>query len=685
MRPRISFIITIIFSTGWLCGAAVAKGGGDWIELFDGTSLTGWVQRGGEAKYAVEDGVIVGSTVPRTPNSFLCTEKMYGDFVLELEFKVDSALNSGVQIRSNSLPGYKDGRVHGYQVEIDPSDRAWSGGIYDEGRRGWLNDLRGNKAARSAFRPNDWNQYRVVAIGDSIKTWINGTPAADLVDSMTSRGFIALQVHGVGKREEALQVRWRNIRIQDYGVSHWAPLYNGRDFDGWVVPETGAWKIEEGVLHGVSSRDQKRHSILLSDREYRDFTVRLVYRCLAGNSGFYFRVEPREENTMVFGYQAEIDATGKNVAGIYETGGRKWLTQPAPELTREVFGMADWNEMTVSAHGERLAVHLNGKRMADIRDAAGRRQGLLGLQLHGGQVMDVEFKSVELLKTSAKRPMQEGSAGKAAAALPPVVPDGAEVIKLADGFKFTEGPARGIDGRIYFSDIPNERIHVHDPASGMTEVFRENTGRANGLMWTPPGALIACEGGNRRLSRQAGNEVVTLADSYKGKKLNSPNDLVLDGTGGVYFTDPRYGSEEGREMEVMGVYYLPRRGELARVVEDLAKPNGLIFSPDETILYIADPGAETIWAYDVVDPGGLTNKRKFAGVGSDGMTVDARGNVYCTFEGDVWIFSPQGEEVGRITPPEKPSNVTFGGPDGKTLYITARKGFYSVELNVKGG
>lgn len=185
-----------------------------WEYLFDGKTLNGWIQRGGSARYFVEDGVIVGASVPSTPNSFLCTEKVYSDFILELDFKVDVGLNSGVQIRSNSLKEYKNGRVHGYQVEIDPSERAYSGGIYDEARRGWLYDLKDNEPARRAFKSGQWNHFRIEAVGNSIKTWINGVPAADLVDSMTKTGFIALQVHST-ESKEPFYVRWQNIRIID--------------------------------------------------------------------------------------------------------------------------------------------------------------------------------------------------------------------------------------------------------------------------------------------------------------------------------------------------------------------------------------------------------------------------------------------------------------------------------------
>lgn len=186
----------------------------DWKPLFDGETLSGWVQRGGKAKYQVEDGAIVGSTVPGTPNSFLCTERDYAHFILEFEVKVDPRLNSGVQIRSESRPDYKNGQVHGYQVEIDPSPRAWSGGIYDEGRRGWLADLKESPKARTAFRNGEWNRYRVEAIGDSIRTWVNDIPAASLRDDLVTTGFIALQVHSTTSTEP-LEVRWRNIRLRE--------------------------------------------------------------------------------------------------------------------------------------------------------------------------------------------------------------------------------------------------------------------------------------------------------------------------------------------------------------------------------------------------------------------------------------------------------------------------------------
>ncbi len=471
---------------------------GKWVDLFNGKNLDGWIQRGGEAKYTVEDGVIVGTTVPKTPNSFLCTEKNYSNFILEVEFKVDPTLNCGVQIRSNSLPDYKNGQVHGYQVEIDPADRGWSGGIYDEGRRGWLDDHSDNPAARYAFRQNDWNKYRIEAIGGRIRTFINGVPAADLSDDMTPSGFIALQVHGIGNRDEALEVLYRHVRIQDFGEK-----------TDYRTPDTKAYT-------------------------------------------------------------------------------------------------------------------------------------------HEG----------------------------------PLVKEGAEFRKLAEGFKFTEGPALSPDGKIYFSDIPNERIHIYDPATKETTVFREQSGKSNGLFFTPAGALIACEGGNRRVTRtDFAGKITVIAEKFEGKKLNSPNDVVPDGTGGFYISDPRYGKGDDREIDVEAVYYLDKGGKLTQVAADLVKPNGVIMSPDSRILYIADPGAEKIFAYDVETPGKPTNKRELAPVGSDGMTVDKLGNVYVTWKEQIIAFSPEGKEVLRLTVPEGPANCLLVG---KTLYATAKTGFYAIDLEVEG-
>jgi hypothetical protein len=183
--------------------------------LFDGDTLPNWTPRGGTATYRVEDNTIVGQTRPNTPNTFLCTTRDYDDFVLEYEVLIDPALNSGVQIRSHAGP---DGVVRGYQVEIDPTPRGYSGGIYEEGLRGWIAPPDPDTAANTPFINGQWNRFRVEARGPRLRTWINDTPVADFTDdaaAAASSGFIALQVHSVGDRAEPLQVRWRNLRIRE--------------------------------------------------------------------------------------------------------------------------------------------------------------------------------------------------------------------------------------------------------------------------------------------------------------------------------------------------------------------------------------------------------------------------------------------------------------------------------------
>ncbi len=227
MKHLVSLVglIHILSASGLF--AAAPRTDGPWTSLFDGRSIEGWVQRGGKAEYRVEDGVIIGRSVPNTGNSFLCTKRDYTNFVLELEFKVDAGLNPGVQIRSHGFDqatsfnwkgrDYKvaAGRVHGLQVEIDPSTRAWTAGVYEEGARGWMNDLKTNDTARAAFRQEDWNRLRIECAGDSIKTWLNGVAAAELNDGMTPAGFLGLQVHGVGDRAQPLEIRWRGLRLQE--------------------------------------------------------------------------------------------------------------------------------------------------------------------------------------------------------------------------------------------------------------------------------------------------------------------------------------------------------------------------------------------------------------------------------------------------------------------------------------
>ena len=265
-----------------------------------------------------------------------------------------------------------------------------------------------------------------------------------------------------------------------------------------------------------------------------------------------------------------------------------------------------------------------------------------------------------------------------------LIAPGAKVEKLIGGFKVTEGPAHDTKGNIYFSDIPNSRVHIWS-IDGKLSTFRENSGESNGLEFDAKGNLIACEGKTRQLTSIAPDGKVTvLAKSYQGKKLNSPNDLWIDPKGGIYFSDPRYGQQQGIEQDGHHVYYLaPGSKQLVRVIGDMQKPNGLVGTPDGKRLYVTDEKGDKIYVYQIEADGSLSGKKLLVEKGSDGMTLDKQGNLYFTNE-SVWIYSPDGKLLEEIKLPEGAANVSFGGKDHKTLFITARTGLYSLKMAVAG-
>lgn len=269
--------------------------------------------------------------------------------------------------------------------------------------------------------------------------------------------------------------------------------------------------------------------------------------------------------------------------------------------------------------------------------------------------------------------------------------ESAEPERIATGFQFTEGPVWHPDGYLLFSDIPANRIYRWTPG-GKLEVFREPSGNSNGLTFDRRGRLIVCEHGNRRVSRtEPDGTVIPLATHYRGKRLNSPNDVVVKSDGSIYFTDPPYGVQpEQRELDFQGVYRLAPDGTLTLLVDDFDRPNGLAFSPDEKILYLDDTARRHVRAFEVRPDGTLANGRVWAELhsesrgGPDGMTVDLKGNLYVTGPGGTWVFDPTGRHLGTIVTPEQPANCAFGGPDQRTLFITARTSVYRVRIKVPG-
>ncbi len=306
-------------------------------------------------------------------------------------------------------------------------------------------------------------------------------------------------------------------------------------------------------------------------------------------------------------------------------------------------------------------------------------------------------------------PPSAGSVVEKDPALKSVVAADARIEKLADGFIFTEGPiwVNEVGGAVLFSDIPNNQIMKWTPDGKVSE-FRKPSGYtgppapegsfvgSNGLTLDKEGRLIICEHGDRRVTRlEKDGKLTVLADKYQGKRLNSPNDAVYKSDGSLYFTDPPYGlfDEKKKELDFQGIYRLAADGKLQLLNKELTRPNGLAFSPNEKTLYVANSDAEKkIWmAYDVAANGSLANGRVFFDVTAekddglpDGLKVDTQGNVYCTGPGGVWIFSSGGKHLGTIKPTEVPANCHWGDGDGKTLYMTARKGLYRIRLSIAG-
>lgn len=266
-----------------------------------------------------------------------------------------------------------------------------------------------------------------------------------------------------------------------------------------------------------------------------------------------------------------------------------------------------------------------------------------------------------------------------------------EMREVASGLRFTEGPLWHPDGYLLFSDIPASTIYRLDPG-GEPVAWRAPSGNSNGLTFDRQGRLLACEHGNRRVSRtEADGTVAPLATHYQGKRLNSPNDIVVRSDGTVYFTDPPYAvTPEEQELPFSGVFRLAPDGELILLADDYERPNGLAFSPDERTLYVNDTWRRHIRAYDVARDGSLSNERLFCEMGSDmeggpdGMKVDVEGSIYCTGPGALWVYQPNGELVGTIIGPQRPANVAFGGPDRKTLYLTSRTSVYTLRTKVPG-
>jgi len=417
------FLVSLVF-----CSCTSSKDD-DWVSLFNGKDLSGWKQLNGEAKYEVVDGMIVGTTVVNTPNSFLCTEEEYSDFIFEVDLLLEESMNSGIQFRSESREDYRDGRVHGYQCEVDPSDRAWSGGIYDEARRGWLYPVELNPDAKSAFKMNEWNHYRIECVGPSIKTWINGIPVAHLIDNMTMKGFIALQVHGIGNNEERAghRIKWKNIRIKTENlepafsegiyVVNMLPnnlskaeeekgfklLFDGnstanfKSARGDNFPSKG-WEVKDGVLTVLESGGdpEKKGGDIVTKEEFGPFELKFDFNFTkCANSGIKYGLG-NNGPSIGLEYQiidgethSELD-DNKTLASLYDL-------IPANTENRFVNGPGEWNRGRIVLKPDNTVQHwLNGRKVVEYTR---------GSEDFNARVKDSKFAKFENFGMAARTPI----------------------------------------------------------------------------------------------------------------------------------------------------------------------------------------------------------------------------------------------------------------------------------------
>ncbi len=385
-----------------------------WRDVTPRAGLAGFHATGGNATYGVENGELIGRAEPGKTNSWLVSDAQYGDFILEFDAKTDPALNSGVMIRGQSRPDYRNGVVFGYQAEIDPSSRRWSAGLYDEQRRQWLYTLGRNEAARQTFRSGDWNHYRVEAIGTRLRTWINGVPAADVVDDMDARGFIAFQVHAIPDAAAARhpEARFRNVRMITDGAARfalpatridqqgwlsnrlsageqregWTLLWDGKTTKGWrsakgpAFPKKG-WSLADGLLtvEGAGGAESTNGGDIVTTRDYRNFELSVDFRLTPGaNSGIKYFVDPTllkgEGSAIGLEYQLLDDARhpdakmgrdgNRTIGSLYDLITARNLSDPDSPGKR-VNPPGEWNRAVLVVRGRHVEHWLNGFKVVE--------------------------------------------------------------------------------------------------------------------------------------------------------------------------------------------------------------------------------------------------------------------------------------------------------------------------------
>jgi hypothetical protein len=363
------------------------------VELFPNDSLDDWYIVGPQIEFTVKDGVLTGEGTERR-NSFLTSKKIYDDFYLKVELKIIRG-NSGIQVRSHDV----ENRLIGYQIEADPSTRAWSGGLYDEGRRAWLQPPR--EDVRDTFKVDEWNTYEIWCIGPRIKAKVNGKVTTNFLDFMDLTGHIGFQIHSGDSK-----VVWKNATIIEYkqyeSDLQIVKLFDGKTLNGMKPVGGGTWAVEDGAIVGRQSATDEQTGLMWITQPYENFAIKLKYKIDKGNSGFFFRSQQiPNNNTGIRGIQVEVDRQ-TDCGGLYESGGRGWLSKP----TEQFSNYDEWNEIMVYTCGSGVKVWLNNKLIVDCDTAnvlqperltKGEFLNNFAFQLHKRQEVEVRFKSIEIM------------------------------------------------------------------------------------------------------------------------------------------------------------------------------------------------------------------------------------------------------------------------------------------------
>ena len=403
MKTAVSICASILFTIASFTTVNGQDPG--FVDLFNGKNLEGWTQRNGTATYRIEGDSIVGKTSEGSPNSFLCTDKLYGDFELKFDVKVDTDLNSGVQIRSQSEGGKPEGRVNGPQVEISLDGLA--GYVYGESAGGWMTPDSDRKPHQQ-FKDGEWNTYQIVAVGNKIETWINGHQISDLTHEERykshPKGFIGLQVHGVGAGKGPFEVRWRNLKLRD--LTKFTSLYNDKDLTGWKT--TGNWLPQQDGSLLIQPREgekgwERYDAYLWSEKKYKNFVLDVEYSYPpGGNSGLYFRVGDRSDPVKQ-GIEAQILDSSKKEGpvGPHDHGGIIGTAAASKNMSRPPH---EWNRMVVTCIGSHLQVDLNGEQIIDTQLDQGPMknrpmEGYIGFQDHG-EPNNIRFRNIRIRETT---------------------------------------------------------------------------------------------------------------------------------------------------------------------------------------------------------------------------------------------------------------------------------------------